>query len=342
MNEEKKQPETASGPAALAAGLPVTTEPAVSTVKAPAETATGEAVQVRDSSAGGTSDGPEPTDVGPPALPAATDISVPDDRELEAWNEQVRRRMRQKSRRSFLGWGAGLVAGTAAFRWLTTRRAVDGVPWPLRKTLEVNEQLARDYFSTRRPSPSFNPDQVGADRVNGDIGLDEDVDVATWKLEVQGLGSQDEPLMLGLDAIEKLPRTRMTTEFKCIEGWSVVVDWAGARFTDFMKAYPPEMRSEDGFSLDHPEDLPPYVSMATPDGGYYVGLDMESMLHPQTLLCYERNGARLSEEHGAPLRLVIPVKYGVKNIKRIGSIRYSTLRPADYWAERGYDWYVGL
>ena len=54
MNEEKKQPETASGPAALAAGLPVTTEPAVSTVKAPAETATGEAVQVRDSSAGGT------------------------------------------------------------------------------------------------------------------------------------------------------------------------------------------------------------------------------------------------------------------------------------------------
>jgi len=342
MNEEKKQPETASGPAALAAGLPVTTEPAVSTVKAPAETATGEAVQVRDSSAGGTSYGPEPTDVGPPALPAATDISVPDDRELEAWNEQVRRRMRQKSRRSFLGWGAGLVAGTAAFRWLTTRRAVDGVPWPLRKTLEVNEQLARDYFSTRRPSPSFNPDQVGADRVNGDIGLDEDVDVATWKLEVQGLGSQDEPLMLGLDAIEKLPRTRMTTEFKCIEGWSVVVDWAGARFTDFMKAYPPEMRSEDGFSLDHPEDLPPYVSMATPDGGYYVGLDMESVLHPQTLLCYERNGAPLSQEHGAPLRLVIPVKYGVKNIKRIGSIRYSTLRPADYWAERGYDWYVGL
>ena len=59
---------------------------------------------------------------------------------------------------------------------------------------------------------------------------------------------------------------------------------------------------------------------------------MESMLHPQTLLCYERNGAPLSQEHGAPLRLVIPVKYGVKNIKRIGTIRYCTQRPADYWA----------
>jgi DMSO/TMAO reductase YedYZ molybdopterin-dependent catalytic subunit len=148
--------------------------------------------------------------------------------------------------------------------------------------------------------------------------------------------------VLGLIAIRQLPRLEMIAEFKCIEGWSVVVRWAGARFTDFMRAYPPQTRSGDPFSLDHPEDLPPYVRMATPDGEYYVGLDMESMLHPQTLLCYERNGAPLSQEHGAPLRLVIPVKYGVKNIKRIGTIRYSTLRPADYWAERGYDWYVGL
>ena len=134
----------------------------------------------------------------------------------------------------------------------------------------------------------------------------------------------------------------MTTEFKCIEGWSVIVQWAGARFSDFMKAYPPRTRSGSAFNLNHAEDLPPYVSMATPDDGYYVGLDMESMLHPQTLLCYEQNGAPLTQEHGAPLRLAIPVKYGVKNIKRIGTIRYSLGRPTDYWAERGYDWYVGL
>ena len=82
--------------------------------------------------------------------------------------------------------------------------------------------------------------------------------------------------------------------------------------------------------------------MATPGEGYYVGLDMESMLHPQTLLAYEINGEPLSDDHGAPLRLVTPVKYGVKNIKRIGLIRYSRNRPADYWAEQGYDWYAGL
>ena len=67
-----------------------------------------------------------------------------------------------------------------------------------------------------------------------------------------------------------------------------------------------------------------------------------SALHPQTLLCYEMNGKPLEEKHGAPLRLVIPVKYGIKNIKLITRIAYSVHRPVDYWAEQGYDWYAGL
>jgi DMSO/TMAO reductase YedYZ molybdopterin-dependent catalytic subunit len=81
--------------------------------------------------------------------------------------------------------------------------------------------------------------------------------------------------------------------------------------------------------------------METPDRGYYVGLDMQSAAHPQTLLAYELNGQPLTWQHGAPLRLAIPVKYGIKNIKRLGVIRYTNVRPADYWAERGYDWYAG-
>jgi len=56
--------------------------------------------------------------------------------------------------------------------------------------------------------------------------------------------------------------------------------------------------------------------METPDGQYFVGLDSASAFHPQTLLCYEMDGVDLTSAHGAPLRLIIPVKYGVKNIKR--------------------------
>jgi DMSO/TMAO reductase YedYZ molybdopterin-dependent catalytic subunit len=69
---------------------------------------------------------------------------------------------------------------------------------------------------------------------------------------------------------------------------------------------------------------------------------MASALHPQTLLCYEMGGRPLTPEHGAPLRLVIPVKYGIKNLKQIGTIQFTDVRPADYWAQQGYDWYAGL
>ena len=78
--------------------------------------------------------------------------------------------------------------------------------------------------------------------------------------------------------------------------------WAGARLADLAAAS--GLASASGRPYDPgrpPDDLLPYVGMATPDGGYYVGLDMPSALHPQTLLCYEMNGEPLSAEHGAPL-----------------------------------------
>jgi DMSO/TMAO reductase YedYZ molybdopterin-dependent catalytic subunit len=115
------------------------------------------------------------------------------------------------------------------------------------------------------------------------------------------------------------------------------------RFSDFLQHY------KLGSHLPHAwEDgkLPSsrflYVGLRTPDGEYYVSNDMESMLHPQTLLVYEMNGEALSNEHGAPLRLIIPVKYGIKSLKRIGQIFFSDHRPPDYWAEQGYDWFSGL
>jgi DMSO/TMAO reductase YedYZ molybdopterin-dependent catalytic subunit len=69
---------------------------------------------------------------------------------------------------------------------------------------------------------------------------------------------------------------------------------------------------------------------------------MPSAMHPQTLLCYEMNGQPLPLANGYPLRLIIPVKYGVKHLKRIGSLVFSNERPPDYWAEQGYDYYTGL
>lgn len=279
---------------------------------------------------------------GAGAGPAATDA-------------EVEREIRRLSRRGFVWSGVAVLSGWAALHWLDTRRQDHGIPWPLRRGLEFNEQLARDYFRPTRLSPD-NPSAVVGDRLNETIGMPDDFDLDSWELSVSGLATppedsdEDDPaLTLKLADIKALPRVEMVTEFKCIEGWSQWVHWGGARLADFIAKYPPKRWDQDSDDSDtppdvrrHPEDMVHYVSLATPDGEYYVGLEMESALHPQTLLCYEMNGKPLTLEHGAPLRLVIPSKYGVKNIKRIGSITYTDTRPADYWAERGYDWYAGL
>ncbi|HVF10100.1 MAG TPA: molybdopterin-dependent oxidoreductase [Abditibacteriaceae bacterium] len=258
-------------------------------------------------------------------------------------DEEVERQIRRMSRRSFLWSAVAVGTGFSGWRWLTTRRSDDGIPWPFRRALEANGELARDYFSTARLAPTFPLSKADPNpRVNGDLGLGEDFDPDGWQLNVEGLASADGVLTLSLQEIEALPPVRLVMELKCIEGWSIFVDWTGARFIDFMEKYRPATRSGQPLDIKNkPHDLPGYVGLETPDGGYYVGLDMESARHPQTLLCYAMNGKPLTLEHGAPLRLVIPVKYGIKNIKRIGTIRYTNLRPADYWAEQGYDWYAG-
>ncbi len=144
--------------------------------------------------------------------------------------------------------------------------------------------------------------------------------------------AKGDTLLITLNQIRILPKTEIVFNFKCIEGWSQITHWGGVKFSDFMKAY----------HLDE-EAAMNYLGLATPDKEYYVGIDMKSALHPQTLLCYELNGKPLPMDQGYPLRLIIPVKYGVKSLKRIGYMYFDNKRTPDYWADvKGYDYFSGL
>lgn len=251
------------------------------------------------------------------------------EREVTLSDEEAREFLRKRTRRSFLTAGVAAVAAVGGYEWMRTRPEVNEVPWPQHDVLRVNEKLAHGYLSDGHLARTYPASAIGELKPNGDYGLDDDVDADAWRLHVDaGAGGK---LGLTLDDIKTLPRVTQVVKFYCIEGWSTVVEWTGARFSDFTQRYFPRGSR-----------MPQYVDMRTPDAKYYVGLDAKSAMHPQTLLCYERNGQPLEDEHGAPLRLVIPVKYGIKNIKRIGLIRYTDLRPKDYWAEQGYDWFSGL
>jgi hypothetical protein len=252
---------------------------------------------------------------------------------LKRWDGDLERRLHRLSRRGFVSGGAAVLAGVAGWRWLVTRGEEGGLSWPLRRAVEYDERLARGLFRPSSLSPQFPRSAARMPRVNGSIGLDANLDPATWRLQVIGSAGEHSPQSFTLDQIRAFPRVEMTTELRCIEGWSDVVHWAGARLAD--------LASVTGLATHGARRLG-YAALQTPDGQYFVGLDMASALHPQTLLCYEMDGRPLTPEHGAPLRLVIPVKYGIKNLKQIGTIRFTDVRPADYWAEQGYDWYAGL
>ncbi|HEX8153150.1 MAG TPA: molybdopterin-dependent oxidoreductase [Thermoanaerobaculia bacterium] len=237
----------------------------------------------------------------------------------------VDREVRRLSRRGFITFGAAAAAGFGAYKWLRTRPRDGGLEWPLRGALVANESVAQAYYSAARLSPNFRAADVTRPRVNGHLGLVEHVDADAWRLQIAGAAS---PVALTLAAIRALPAHEMITELRCIEGWSTINRWKGARLRDVMERFPPPAAVK-------------YLAMETANRGYYIGLDIESALHPQTLLVYEMNGAPLDWHHGAPLRLAIPIKYGIKNIKALATMRYTNIRPPDFWAERGYDWYAG-
>jgi hypothetical protein len=242
----------------------------------------------------------------------------------------VQQRINRRTIFSFCVFFALIAIGYWFWLRLYHERQDSGVQHMLRKGLQVNESIFGALFNDRRLAKKYSrKDAVKNVRVNGNIGIGDNFDPTLWKLKVAR--RPGDTLFLTLNDIKALPKTEVIFDFKCIEGWSQVTWWAGVRFSDFIQHY--NLLPQAGMN---------YVGLMTPDSAYYVGIDMPSMLQPQTILCYEMNGAPLPMNQGYPLRLIIPVKYGIKHIKRIGTLYFSNTRPPDYWAEQGYDYYSGL
>lgn len=238
--------------------------------------------------------------------------------------------IRKKTKISFLLFFVLISAGVFGWYSLQDQPKDAGALKPLRQGMEMNEWVFKNIFSSQNLSKTYSKDMAAPKvRVNGDAGLKSAADTAGWKLRL--VRKAGDTSQISLEEIKALPKTEIIFDFKCIEGWSQVTHWGGVRFSDFVKRY--------GLT---PQAAMNYAGLVTPDKEYYVGIDMASMMHPQTILCYEMNGKPLPMNQGFPLRLIIPVKYGVKHLKRIGTLFFDNNRPRDYWHEQGYDYYCGL
>ena len=147
-----------------------------------------------------------------------------------------------------------------------------------------------------------------------------------WRLRVDGLVAQ--PLALAVSEVEALGAQMRSEDFVCEEGWTVPdQQWEGVAVTAILgrAGVQPDARF-----------LKVYA------GDFTVLLPLAEALTGGALLARYLNGTPLTPEHGAPLRLVAPMKLGLKNIKAVTDIVYTADEPADYWNERGYSRYDGL
>jgi len=129
-------------------------------------------------------------------------------------------------------------------------------------------------------------------------------DPATWELKIGGLANR--PLTLKLADLQSLARVTQKSRMKCVQCWSGRAQWEGFRCGELLR-------------LAQPKPAATWVRLDCADR-YYDYVKLEDLLHPRTLFALGLNGEPLTPEHGAPLRLVIPFKYGYKSSKLITQI----------------------
>jgi len=265
----------------------------------------------------------------------------------------------KQSRRDFLAFGAGILATLAGAWWLlpdkTRARLLPGAARDrldtvaariglsgrnrelfLNRALTFDDDVAEALFSKDRRVRTYGKGETTPLKPNyhGQAPLPESL--TSWTLELSGLAS-GRIERLDAAALARFPHREQVTRLVCVEGWSAVAWWGGLAFADLLRAFPPApgarwaaLRSE--VSRDASGRPEPY----------FVSLDLATARHAQTLLATALSGAPLPLAHGAPLRLVTPVKLGLKNIKAITHIAYQEQEPPDYWNLRGYSKYDGL
>lgn len=192
-----------------------------------------------------------------------------------------------------------------------------------------NDWVSRALFSPDRLAPTYDPSERSSSFPSYHISRMTPVlaDPQSWRLEVGGL--VERPASLALDELRGLQGLTYTVKHHCVEGWSAIATWRGLPFhvlADIVGARPDAR----------------YVRFDSFDSGYYNGWDLESALHPQTILAYEFNDEELGPDHGAPLRLYAPHKLGYKLTKYLTRITFTDERPGGYWEDQGYPWYGGV
>ena len=154
-----------------------------------------------------------------------------------------------------------------------------------------------------------------------------------WSVEIEGLVNK--PGRYALEDLLKLsPMEERIYRLRCVEGWSMVIPWVGYSLSALIKRVEPQgsARYVEFVTLADPKQMPGLRSRVL-DWPYTEALRLDEALHPLTLLTFGMYGEVLPKQNGAPVRLVVPWKYGFKSAKSIVKIRFIEQEPRTAWSK---------
>ena len=210
----------------------------------------------------------------------------------------------------------------------------------VQRAVTDRKALARE-FSAAEISPDFRPNGTRSPTDAAYVAL-RDAGFADYRLVIDGL--VERPMALTLAELRAEPARTQITRHDCVEGWSSIGKWKGARLGPLLDraGLKPEARYIVFYCAD--------VLEQTLDGSgqYYESIDLIDAYHPQTILAYAMNDQDLPVAHGAPVRLRVERQLGYKHakyvmrIEAVESFAHIGRGKGGFWEDRGYEWYAGI
>jgi DMSO/TMAO reductase YedYZ molybdopterin-dependent catalytic subunit len=252
-----------------------------------------------------------------------------------------------KSRRRFLlralaGSGAFVLAGCEKLshsEWFPkVLESAESVTRSAQRLLLPRKAMAQEFGESDR-SPTFRSNGTAMPRNPQYLAMAAS-GFENYRLDVGGLVAR--PVSLSLADLRALPSRTQITRHDCVEGWSAIAKWKGAKLSAVLDAVQPKASAR--FVMFYCAD--PMEADGT--SLYYESIDMEDAYHPQTILAYDLNETRLPIPNGAPIRLRVERQLGYKHAKYITRIElvesFANIGggKGGYWEDNGYEWYAGI
>jgi sulfoxide reductase catalytic subunit YedY len=242
-------------------------------------------------------------------------------------------------RRELLKGAAALAAGAGLAAW-SGREAFAQSAWGARpgklaalaaQPSKVEGGITMDKATPYKDASGYNNFyEFGTDKTDPAANA-HTLKTSPWTVEIEGLVKK--PGKFALEDLLKLsPMEERIYRLRCVEGWSMVIPWVGYSLAELIRKVEPlgSAKYVEFVSLADPKTMP-FVGSRVLDWPYAEGLRLDEAMHPLTLLGFGMYGEVLPNQSGAPVRLVVPWKYGFKSAKSIVKIRFTDKQPGTAW-----------